>query len=81
MLFRSYGARPILSVAHELAEISREGLRRIGHAGTSEPDERGFLEPIFEQLGLGASPGQVILERWNGEWKKSPDRLIEYARY
>lgn len=76
-----YGGRPILALAHELAEISREGLRRIGHAGTSEPDERGFLTPVFEQLGLGASPGQVILERWNGEWKKSPDRLIEYARY
>jgi len=76
-----YGGRPILALANELAEISCEGLRRIGHAGTSEPDERGFLTPVFEQLGLGASPGQVILERWNGEWKKSPDRLIEYARY
>jgi glutamate--cysteine ligase len=80
-LAAEFGGRPVLDLARELVAISRAGLRRIGHSGRTEPDERSFLDPIFEQLERGASPGQVILERWEGEWKKSLDRLIEYARY
>jgi glutamate--cysteine ligase len=76
-----YAGRPMLEVAEELAGIAREGLRRIGHAGRRDPDEASFLDPVFEQLALGASPGQIVLDRWEGEWRRSPDRLIEYARY
>ena len=39
------------------------------------------LEPLFEQLETGRSPGQVILDRWEGEWGGSFGRLIDYARY
>lgn len=80
-LAAEYAGRRMLDLARELTRISREGLRRIAHAGTSEPDECSFLDPVFEQLERGASPGQVILERWNGDWEKSVDRLIEYAGY
>jgi glutamate--cysteine ligase len=80
-LAAEFGGRPVLDLARELAGISRAGLRRIGHAGRAELDERSFLEPIFEQLERGASPGKVILDCWEGEWEKSLDRLIEYARY
>jgi len=80
-LAASYGKHAVLDLARELVQIAREGLRRIGHAGTSDADECGFLEPIVEQLERGKSPGQVILECWNGEWQKSLDRLIDYARY
>ena len=76
-----YAGRPVLDLARALAEISREGLRRIGHAGRRDPDESGYLDPVFEQLATGMSPGQVVLERWEGEWGRSPARLIEYARY
>ena len=54
---------------------------RIAHPGESRDDERGFLEPLFEQLETGRSPGQVILDRWEGEWGGSFERLINYARY
>jgi glutamate--cysteine ligase len=76
-----YAGRPVLELARELAEISRDGLRRLRHAGRRDPDETGFLDPIFEQLELGVSPGRVILDRWEGEWERSVDRLIDYARY
>jgi glutamate--cysteine ligase len=75
------GGRPVLELARELVRISERGLGRIAHAGRRDPDERGFLDPIHEQLALGLSPGQVVLERWEGEWGRSADRLIEYARY
>jgi glutamate--cysteine ligase len=76
-----YAGRRLLDLAKELAELAREGLRRIGHAGRRDPDESGYLDPVFEQLAIGASPGQVVLDRWEGEWGRSVDRLIEYARY
>jgi hypothetical protein len=39
------------------------------------------LDPLEEFLGRGKSPGQEVLERWQGEWNGRPDRLIEHARY
>jgi len=80
-LAANYAGRPVLGLARELAEIARGGLERIGHAGPNAPDESAFLDPIFEQLALGKSPGQVVLECWEGEWERSFERLIEYARY
>jgi glutamate--cysteine ligase len=73
--------RPVLALATELVEISRAGLRRIGHAGRTDSDETGYLEPVAALLERGASPGEVVLERWEGEWGRSVDRLIDYARY
>ena len=80
-LAASYGGVPILALARELAGIARDGLRRIGHAGRHDADETPYLDPIFQQLEVGVSPGQVVIERWEGEWARSVDRLIEYARY
>lgn len=76
-----YGGRLVLDLAKELAVIAHDGLRRIAHAGAKEPDECSFLEPIFAQLERGVSPGSEVLESWEGDWKKSLDRLIDYARY
>ena len=76
-----FAGRPVLELAKELAEISREGLRRIAHKGRRDPDESSYLDPVFAQLEVGASPGQVVIDRWEGEWGRSLDRLIEYAQY
>jgi glutamate--cysteine ligase len=80
-LAADFAGRPVLELARELAGMAREGLRRIGHAGRRDSDETAYLDPIFEQLELGASPGQIVLEHWEGDWQRSPSRLIEYARY
>jgi glutamate--cysteine ligase len=77
----SYADRPVIELARELASVARDGLRHIAHAGSRDPNETGYLDPIFEQLESGKSPGRVVLERWEGEWVRSLDRLIEYARY
>ena len=75
------GERSVLDLARELVDLASDGLRRIGTAGAHDPDERPYLEPVCEQLATGRSPGQVVEERWEGEWARSPSRLIEYARY
>jgi glutamate--cysteine ligase len=76
-----YSGRSVLALARSLADISREGLRRIAHSGRRDADETAYLDPVFEQLETGKSPGQIVLERWEGEWGHSLARLIEYARY
>ncbi len=73
--------RAVLPLAREVVALADAGLRRIGDAGSESPDESGFLDPVREQLDRGASPGQVIREHWEGDWGRSPRRLIEYARY
>ncbi len=73
--------RPVLPLARELVAIARAGLVRIGDAGRDERDERGFLDPLLAVAERGRSPGEEVLARWEGEWERSPQRLIEYARY
>jgi len=75
------GSRPVLELANELVDISASGLARIAKRGETDADERNFLEPVREQLALGQSPGETVLEKWQGEWQASAERLIEYARY
>jgi hypothetical protein len=71
----------VQDLAFELTEISADGLRRFAEATPGCADERRFLDPVFDQLALRKSPGQVLVELWEGEWNRSPERLIEYARY
>ncbi len=75
------GRRRVLDLARELHEIARAGLRGIAHAWCSHPDETHYLDPIAAQIELGKSPGEVVLDLWEGEWHRSLPRLIEYARY
>ncbi|MGE4649866.1 MAG: hypothetical protein AAEJ53_03175 [Myxococcota bacterium] len=64
-----------------MAKIAQGGLARIAHPGRRDADETAFLDPIFEQIELGQSPGERVAERWESEWERSPQRLIDYARY
>lgn len=74
------GGRKLLDLARELVAIGSAGLDRLAGAA-GDDDERRFLDPVWAQLELGKSPGEVVLERWEGEWGRSLPRLIEYARY
>lgn len=65
----------------EVTDLAAVGLARIDDRNPSGEDERRFLEPVREQLELGKSPGEAVIERWEGDWRRSPERLIEYARY
>jgi len=70
-----------LDLARELVAISDAGLRAIAEPAGSSPDERSFIDPLRVLIEAGQSPGEMVLERWRGEWQGSPERLVEYARY
>jgi glutamate--cysteine ligase len=69
---------PILDLARALARIARDGLERQGPTGRAETS---LLDPLDELLERGKSPGEIVLERWEGDWDGSPDRLIDATRY
>ena len=71
----------LVAVARELLDLSAEGLRRIAARNRAGDDERLFVEPLYAILERGTSPGRDLLERWNGEWSRRIDLLVEYARY
>ena len=75
------GGAPVQRLAEELVSISAGGLRRIAERGETDKDERNFLDPLRAQLELGKSPGEIIAERWRGEWAHDRNRLIEAVRY
>jgi glutamate--cysteine ligase len=77
----SIGDRKVLDLARELVAISDAGLGRIHADGFGKHDERGFLDPLREQIAKGKSPGEEVAESWRGEWGRNRARLIEATRY
>ena len=73
-------AVPMAELARELVRIACAGLRRLARE-TGSADESALLDPVDALAERGKSPGQIVLERWQGDWGADPDRLIEYARY
>jgi glutamate--cysteine ligase len=69
---------PLRPLARELVAIAREGLRRLAPPGV---DETRYVEPLEAVVARGTSPGEDVLERWQGAWGGLPERLIEHARY
>jgi glutamate--cysteine ligase len=72
---------PAAEVARELVRIASEGLARIAVRNAAGEDERVLLAPLHALLDRGASPGRILLERWDGPLDHQPERLLEYARY
>jgi gamma-glutamylcysteine synthetase len=68
----------MLELARALAGIARQGLARQSQA---DADAADLLDPLDEILERGKSPGEIVLERWEGEWAGAPDRLIDSTRY
>jgi glutamate--cysteine ligase len=72
---------PVLDVARELVELSRQGLRRIAQRDGAGRDESVYLEPLARVIQRGASPAAQLLDAWNGPWKRDASRLVEAVKY
>jgi glutamate--cysteine ligase len=72
---------PALDVARELVDLSRAGLRRIDARNQAGETEALFLDPLYEILDRGSSPGRWLLGRWEGAFRRRIDLLVEYAKY
>ena len=67
------GGRTALDLGADLHRIAAEGLDRLGESPS-------FLDPLAEILfERRACPGETLRDRWLGEWKQEPRRLVEYC--
>ena len=80
-LAATIGGRSALELAREFVGIASEALGTIGKRKGIEPDESHFLDPVWAQLETGKSPGEILAERWEGEWKQSPAAMIDFCTY
>ncbi len=80
-LAAQYAGRSALEWARELLEISARGLGAIAGRGATAPGEVAFLDPLYEVVERGRSPGEELVARFRGEWNGSIERLIESAKY
>ena len=72
---------PILAVAKELVELSARALKRMGNRNRAGQDESIFLDPLYEIIDRGTSPGRYLLECWDGAWSRRIEFLVDYAKY
>jgi len=75
------GGRKLIDLTRELVACAAEGLRRIAAEGNPGDNEVKLLDPLFEQIDKGVSPGEELLERWRGEWNRDWSSLIEATRF
>ncbi len=71
------GKVPIIELACELYRLSCEGL---GHQAAESPvSECVFLQKMYDEiLQPGRSPAETLLMKWQGEFGRDPQKLIQY---
>jgi glutamate--cysteine ligase len=67
------GQVSILPIARELVAAAKATLVERGKG------EEKFLAPVEETLATGKNPGQIVLEKWNGEWKGDFGKLFDHC--
>lgn len=71
----------LLDLAKELFEIAWEGLRRQGNLNENVEDETIYLKPLKDLLFQGKCPGDLLVEKWEGELERDIEKLIKYSAY
>jgi glutamate--cysteine ligase len=75
------GGRRVIDLAREVVAIAATALRRLAARDGAGRDESVFLDALRPVLDAGRSPGEEVLERWEGAWQRDPRRLIADTRY
>jgi glutamate--cysteine ligase len=80
-LYAVVAGKRILDYARELILLATENLKKQSVAENIE-DESIYLQPIKELVMVQEkSPARIIAEKWEGEWQKNPQRLLEWCSY
>lgn len=61
-------------LAKEIVQISYDSLKSYGE------NEETFLEPFKSLVDRGLTPADVIIKKWENEWKGDVSKLVEYSR-
>jgi glutamate--cysteine ligase len=73
----------MLSLAKELVDISRSGLKNRARPGNGGlvPDECHFLNSIEEVIDTGRSPACDLIDKYENEWDKDLKNIYKEYSY
>jgi glutamate--cysteine ligase len=64
----------VLGAARAVVELARDGLKRLG-AG-----EEGYLDEVWERVGRGLSPADILIANFEGAWHGEMRPVFEHVR-
>ena len=67
--------------AREIVAIARAGLARQAKLDPQGNDETVYLEELAANVEASINPATSIIRRWEGEWDRRLDLLIEAVSY
>jgi len=68
-------------IASELVAIAEAGLGRQRCRDAKGQDETVYLEEVRDVVRSGRTLAEDVLDRWRGEWKREPARLVSGTAY
>ena len=71
------GGEPLAQLGARILDIAEAGLKARARFNAAGDDESGFLSPLRETLGRGATPAELLLERYRGDWRGDVSRIYE----
>ena len=67
-----------LNIAQKLFEISKSGLEKRNILVKNEKyNETFYLKDLEKNLSNGLSPADLLINKYNGEWRKNINKLYE----
>ncbi len=68
----------LLDIAQKLFEISKSGLEKRNILVKNEKyNETFYLKDLEQNLSNGHSPADLLISKYNGEWKKNINKIYE----
>ena len=71
------GGEPLAQLGARILDIAEAGLKARARFNAAGDDESGFLSPLRETLARGATPAELLLERYHGDWQGDVSRVYQ----
>lgn len=74
--------KKLLGSCKEILEMATANLRALKVMNEKNEDESVYLQPIKEFVFVHEkSPGRWVMEKWDNEWRRNPEKLIEWCSF
>ncbi|MBI2639011.1 hypothetical protein HYW83_05475 [Candidatus Peregrinibacteria bacterium] len=81
-MFAALRGKKLLDYCKQILEIATSNLQSFKILNEKNEDESIYLKPIKEFVFVHEkSPGRWVMEKWEGEWRKNPEKLIEWCSF
>jgi glutamate--cysteine ligase len=74
---RTPGGETLRDLGQRVLSIAEAGLNARGRLNGAGDNESGFLDPLREIVSRGATPAEILLQRFHGEWQGDVSRVYD----